>query len=819
MPRPSYPLFESPGAARRWSTVRSYDLEYHGAVVDRHRERRARADAQDPRAARRQPEQPDRVVRQRATSSTGSPASVRARGARDHRRRGVRRLRARAGRRGSRGRASLDRDDVLVFSLGGLSKSVGLPQVKLGWIAVAGPPALVAEALARLELICDTYLSVSTPVQVAARRAARSRRRRVRRSDCGTRGGELRPAASGRASAPACRVLRRAKAAGTRSSGCRRLQPEEDLVLDLLTTDGVLAHPGYFSTSRASPIWSSACSPPEAVFAAGIARDRCGTSIAERRTTHEPIVPAGAAPACSFRCFRVRRPRAGASARSAISRRSTAWLAGAGQRVLQLLPLNEMAPGQQSPYSAISAMAIDPIFIRVPAVPEFAALGGEASLSARRSRTRSTRCGGRRAIDYATVRALKQPALRAAFERFRRSRVAPRHARAPGSCGRFVSEQAWWIDDYALFRAIHAREDERPWTEWPERASAPRAGGARSTRAASSSHEVLFHQYLQWLADSQWQDGAQRGRTACSCSAICRSWSTATAPTCGRGSSSSCSTSRSACRPTRSAPPGQDWGMPVYRWDVIGARGLPLAARSRAAQRRSLRRLPRRSSRRLLPHVRPAATTAVSRSSPRPTSRRRLALGEQRARHLPRSRAPRSSPRISAPCPTSCARRSRGSACPASACSGGSGTGTREGQPFRDPADYPPRRWRHPAPTTPSRWPSGGSRRLARTSAAKVSELPTIQRLARGARSCDAPYDATVRDVLLEALFASGSNLLLLPMQDVFGWRDRINEPATVTDGNWTFRLPWPGDRLADEPQARERQHTLRDWSAAHHRL
>jgi 4-alpha-glucanotransferase len=39
----------------------------------------------------------------------------------------------------------------------------------------------------------------------------------------------------------------------------------------------------------------------------------------------------------------------------------SAWLAGAGQRVLQLLPLNEMAPGQQSPYSAISGMAIDPI--------------------------------------------------------------------------------------------------------------------------------------------------------------------------------------------------------------------------------------------------------------------------------------------------------------------------------------------------------------------------------------------------------------------------------------------------------------------------
>ena len=56
------------------------------------------------------------------------------------------------------------------------------------------------------------------------------------------------------------------------------------------------------------------------------------------------------------------------------------WLAGAGQRVLQLLPMNEMASGQQSPYSAMSAMAIDPIFIRLTDVPEYDAIGGEKTL-------------------------------------------------------------------------------------------------------------------------------------------------------------------------------------------------------------------------------------------------------------------------------------------------------------------------------------------------------------------------------------------------------------------------------------------------------
>ncbi|BCS31251.1 aminotransferase [Luteitalea sp. TBR-22] len=59
-------------------------------------------------------------------------------------------------------------DDVLTFRLNGLSKLVGLPQAKLGWIVVEGPDGLARQALEALELIADTYLSVSTPVQLAA---------------------------------------------------------------------------------------------------------------------------------------------------------------------------------------------------------------------------------------------------------------------------------------------------------------------------------------------------------------------------------------------------------------------------------------------------------------------------------------------------------------------------------------------------------------------------------------------------------------------------------------------------------------------------
>ena len=76
-----------------------------------------------------------------------------------------------------------------------------------------------------------------------------------------------------------------------------------------------------------------------------------------------------------------------------------------------------------------------------------------------------------------------------------------------------------------------------------------------------------------------------------------------------------------------------------------------------------------------------------------------------------------------------------------------------------------------------------------------------------------------VRDALIELLFASRSDLLLLPLPDVFGWRDRINDPAVAAGANWTYRLPWPSDQLDGVPEARERQEMLRRLSVKHGRI
>lgn len=141
-------------------------------------------------------------------------------------------------------RTVIDQEDVLTVSLGGLSKSVGLPQLKLGWMALRGPSALLQPALMRLEIAADAYLSVSTPVQVAAplllREGVAVRRQIQRRVIENYR--YLQQAV---APHPALQVLR---AEGGWSAVLRipRTMPEDECVIRLLERDRLLVHPGYF---------------------------------------------------------------------------------------------------------------------------------------------------------------------------------------------------------------------------------------------------------------------------------------------------------------------------------------------------------------------------------------------------------------------------------------------------------------------------------------------------------------------------------------------------------------------------------------------
>ena len=485
-------------------------------------------------------------------------------------------------------------------------------------------------------------------------------------------------------------------------------------------------------------------------------------------------------------------------------RHVAAWLAAAGQSVLQLLPINEMAAGQQSPYSAISAMAIDPIYLEVAAIPEFAAAGGMGILGAEeRSALERVRTSPR--VEYAPIRALKERALRRCAEHFLVAEIRRGTPRAQSFAG-FLAEQAWWLQEYAVFRAIHHHEGGTPWTEWPaglKRREKPALADAKYALA----DEVMFRQYVQWVAHSQW--------TAARADATARGVALfGDLPFMVDGDSADVWTRQHqflldvslGVPPDAFSDTGQDWGMPVYAWDALAADGFGWL-RDRA-----------RRSADLYDGYRVDHLVGFYRTYGRPRDGRapfftpasdaeQVALGETLMKIFGGAGAEIIAEDLGV-VPDFVRQSLARLGIPGFRVFRWERYWHAEGQPFVDPEDYPvvsvATSGTHDTETMMVWWETA-----AESERREVRALRTVRGIAR-----DSDVD---RDCLLQTLMASASQLALFPVQDVFGWGDRINEPATVNDSNWTFRLPWPSNRLGEF--ARERQSALRRWAERYRRI
>jgi len=160
--------------------------------------------------------------------------------------------------------------DLVGFTLGGLSKSIGLPQAKLAWIVMSGPAHLVADARARLELASDTYLSVSTPIQLAA--AELLERGTSVRQQIQTRVRDNYRTLHARAGeVPSCELLH-AEGGWYGVLRVPSIVSEEDLVVTLLAEDHVLVHPGYFFDFPRESFLVVSLLPPAEQFSDGVSR-------------------------------------------------------------------------------------------------------------------------------------------------------------------------------------------------------------------------------------------------------------------------------------------------------------------------------------------------------------------------------------------------------------------------------------------------------------------------------------------------------------------------------------------------------------------
>ena len=171
--------------------------------------------------------------------------------------------------------SAVDNREVLTFVLSGFSKVLGLPQLKLSWIHVGGPPIDRDTAVDRLEFIADTYLSVAAPIQHAALPLLLAERAPIQRQI------RVRTAANHRllcehlAAKPHCRIL-------AREGGWYGVAAIADGVSDeeracrLLERSDVYVHPGYFYDFPGDGHLVFSLLTPEAVFREGLVRLAAG---------------------------------------------------------------------------------------------------------------------------------------------------------------------------------------------------------------------------------------------------------------------------------------------------------------------------------------------------------------------------------------------------------------------------------------------------------------------------------------------------------------------------------------------------------------
>lgn len=454
----------------------------------------------------------------------------------------------------------------------------------------------------------------------------------------------------------------------------------------------------------------------------------------------------------------------------------SAWLGSGGFDRLMLLPIGVVAPGDTSPYSAQSTMAIDPMYIALDAVPDFARAGGIGALSDdARQALAGVRASAR--ISYAPVRQIKDDALRLAFAEFFREEWEQLTTRASALAG-YISRQRWWLDDWALYAAVAQAVGSPEWRDWPPPLR-DRVPGALDEARRQLARDVLRHQYVQWIAETQWQAAREAARAnGVTVIGDMPFMMGAASPDVWTHTTEVMFDVSLGVPPDAFSDLGQDWGLPAYRWDRIAETGYAWL-RQRGERMAALYHGYR------VDHL-----VGLYRTYGRPKNgdpffspgdeSAQLAQGEAILRLLIGTGATIIAEDLGVVPPFvrhSLARLD----IPGCKVLRWEREWDTPGQPLTNPATYPPR------------------------SAAMTGTHDTETLAAWWTKEGGSAWTNPVRDALLTTAYAAGSDELFLPIQDVFGWSDRINTPATIGDHNWTWRLPWRVDEMPNVPEAAER--------------
>jgi 4-alpha-glucanotransferase len=480
------------------------------------------------------------------------------------------------------------------------------------------------------------------------------------------------------------------------------------------------------------------------------------------------------------------------------------WVREAGQAFIQILPITELPESETSPYSALTAMALDPIYIGLSAVEDFVAIGGESKLP-RDSQESLARVRASARVAHQEVRRLKSASLRRCYEHFASTELASKSRRAQ-ALATFCAEHAAWLDDYALFRALRQQHEQRPWWEWPAPV-AKRHPTALAEARERLQDEISYRKYLQWIAAEQWS--AARAQAApVEIFGDVPFMISADSPDVWTRQDEFRFDATVGVPPDAFSETGQDWGLPPWRWDVM-ARNDFAWMRTRAERTAELfdgfrldhlvglyRTYMRPRSEAVEPFFAPDA------------EEQQLSLGERLVSLYTDTGAEVIAEDLGT-VPDFVRESLKRLEVPGFKVMRWERRWKEPEQPFIDPADYDPvsvaTTGTHDTEPLVTWWQSVDAKERAEALA-----MPSVQRhLANSANEMDA---------LVRGLLDAASYLTILPIQDLFGWPDRINTPAQVSEENWSWLLPWRVDQLLRTPDARARAADFAKWTREAHR-
>lgn len=487
------------------------------------------------------------------------------------------------------------------------------------------------------------------------------------------------------------------------------------------------------------------------------------------------------------------------------------WARDAGQSFVQVLPFLEIPDHETSPYSALTAMALDPIFISLPEVEDFVALGGESELTPDdRASLAAVKAAPR--VRHRAVRALKSRWLRRAHRRFLHDEAGPQSPRFH-RFNTFTEREAWWLDDYALFRALRGVNDQRAWWEWAE-PLARRQDEALARAREELAVEIGYRKYVQWLAEEQWSR-ARREAAPVQVFGDVPFMIAADSPDVWMDQEEFRFDATVGVPPDAFSETGQDWGLPPWRWEVMAQNDF-------AWMRRRARRTAALFDGFRLDHliglyrtfVRPLDPATLPFFAPAEEHEQRE-LGEKLVRLYQECGSSVVAEDLGT-VPDFVRTSLRGLEVPGFKVFRWERHWQQPDHPFVDPVDYDEvsvaTTGTHDTETLATWWET-----MPPDDRDRIVELPSVRRsLEQGDdSSVRAPeaFTPAIRDALIRALLASRSRYTIFPFQDFFGWTDRINTPATVEEENWSWRLPWCVNHLETLDEPRARAQVLAAWT------